>query len=846
MFYLYRAAIPFFKYPFIALFITYLILSRFDFKSLLKTRLIEFLQNYYLFCVLAFLFFVAFVNSNKSYLESFKDLINLSIIAVIFFKLSLLISTKIQLRFFISKFIILNIPFALLISISGLLNTLDVISIGNIPANNIFFDLHGTNITPLDYNFALLPDFFAIIGIVLFVEKTEQLAVTRIFLTIMLQIFSFHIILSGSRRGLFILILTLIIFLGAALISFGKTQTQKKLYINISLYIFPFTGFLLLLYFFVFFTSFTFKSKTIRFIGAKNEYLAKSNITSGLYKYTSIFIKDVSPQELYNRLWSINFNPKDPNNGWGSGKFKIAFPLRGENVGLIPPGSIGFLLDSTSISKSWGGNAYSFSQIMTNRVDENSGIEASVFCFVSNNFNGDKAGLTAEGSVTGNILSEYDLTKKGTWQKLKLEVKCNSGNVKLELFFMKNKVNNFSSLTGNIIFAYPQYTIKKEKYIFDSRDPDSGWGERIHKTIFPLTGKNVEIVPSDAKGYLIDSTSNEGSSEHHAFSFSLIGKSVVDITDTLYASVYCFVSKDFNGSNVCIRADGSTSGNIVSEYNIKNKETWQKLSIRTNCQKGEARVFLYLNKTGVTSFSYLRGFVIFAYPQFQIVHVKENYSGFIEIKKENSSKTSEVISNTSFVNKQTEAGICNYDLLMLFAKLQVVNDHDLIRRLTSNLISEDTTFFPLKHNLVVDTLSNRFIDLRIIRWKFAFQIFSKEYNLSEKIFGGGFNFLNWYGFRFFDDKTKSDYPHNPMLSVLLYSGLVGLIIYLVFIIKVFLFYIRYRKSYPIPFIFFIITFFYSFFSAGSPFDPPIMGFFAILPFFIHSIHKKDRSEINSL
>jgi hypothetical protein len=43
-------------------------------------------------------------------------------------------------------------------------------------------------------------------------------------------------------------------------------------------------------------------------------------------------------------------------------------------------------------------------------------------------------------------------------------------------------------------------------------------------------------------------------------------------------------------------------------------------------------------------------------------------------------------------------------------------------------------------------------------------------------------------------------------------------------------------------IFFLITFFFSFFSAGSPFDPPIMGFFVILPFFIHSINKKIKAE----
>jgi len=131
-----------------------------------------------------------------------------------------------------------------------------------------------------------------------------------------------------------------------------------------------------------------------------------------------------------------------------------------------------------------------------------------------------------------------------------------------------------------------------------------------------------------------------------------------------------------------------------------------------------------------------------------------------------------------------------------------------------------------------------------MRWQFAWQIFTKEHTLSQKLFGGGFNFLNWYGYYFQRDKTRSDYPHNPFLSILLYSGILGLILYLIFMYKVFYYYIKYFKEYKILSVFFIITFFFSFFSAGSPFDPPIMGFFVMLPFFIHYIHKKNKPELN--
>jgi O-antigen ligase len=151
-------------------------------------------------------------------------------------------------------------------------------------------------------------------------------------------------------------------------------------------------------------------------------------------------------------------------------------------------------------------------------------------------------------------------------------------------------------------------------------------------------------------------------------------------------------------------------------------------------------------------------------------------------------------------------------------------------------------YLSYKSNLQVDPRSNKFGEERILRWQFAWQIFQKEYNWKQQIFGGGFSFLNWYGYYFANDETEADWPHNPFLSILLYSGILGLLIYCFFLYKAFYYYIKYIREYPLIFIFFLITFYYSFFSGGSPFDPPMMGFFSILPFFIHTIHKKLNKE----
>jgi hypothetical protein len=410
---------------------------------------------------------------------------------------------------------------------------------------------------------------------------------------------------------------------------------------------------------------------------------------------------------------------------------------------------------------------------------------------------------------------------------------------------------------------------------FDPRDPDSNWGTRTHSTIEKLMGNNVEIVPKNTKGYYMDSTCNPTTWGGNAYSYTYIGKKIeVNQDDFIKASVFCFVSKDFNGDWARIIM-GSTKKGITSgkNYNYLAKETWQKLTCSISCVKDSVDILLYFSKVGVTDFSTLKGSIIFAYPTIQIVRAQDSsFSDTLDFYQNarfdrqlrNSKrcfiklpffKTKDF--NNTYNSQSPNAEF--YDLLdensqrMMIGSFSLVSnvltilgsnnfDNDLIRRWASRFVSEDTTYFDLKKNLTLDSLSDNIINFRWSRWEFAIQIFTKEYNLKQKIFGGGFNFLNWYGYYFFGDKTRSDYPHNPFLSVLLYSGIFGLIIYLIFMYRVFFYYIKYLKKYKILAVFFIITFIFSFFSAGSPFDPPIMGFFVMLPFFIHYVHIKDQSE----
>ena len=375
---------------------------------------------------------------------------------------------------------------------------------------------------------------------------------------------------------------------------------------------------------------------------------------------------------------------------------------------------------------------------------------------------------------------------------------------------------------------------------FSPNDPDIGWGKGNYKTVNKLTGKNVEIVPINAKGFLLDSTCSGGDSTH-AYFYLLLKKVHATAADSIVASVYCYASDSFDTqATAALRAEGTFESNSNCWYKLNYKGSWQKLSLNLKSRGDSISLFLYLNKRGVQNFSTLKGHVIFAHPTI-IVKNKSQLNG----KKRNQQSLfekfeTEIISiDKKTKTKNLSTFKCNF-LYLNFWKTKLllqINKNDPIRDLISKIISEDTTYFPYTSNLNDEYSINRFGEDRLLRWKFAIEIFSKEYNWIQKIFGGGFNFISWFGKVF--EKDKTDHPHSPFLYILLYSGIIGVLLYSLLLYMAFKYYIKYFKYYPLLLIFFLITYYFTFFSGGNPFDPPMMGFFMMLPFLIHSVHKND-------
>ena len=131
---------------------------------------------------------------------------------------------------------------------------------------------------------------------------------------------------------------------------------------------------------------------------------------------------------------------------------------------------------------------------------------------------------------------------------------------------------------------------------------------------------------------------------------------------------------------------------------------------------------------------------------------------------------------------------------------------------------------------------------RINRWKYALELWRTEYRWIDKFFGGGFDYLAKYGKRFYPDEDRTDYPHNPIISSFLYSGIIGGVFYIYFLILSFWYYWKYRRHHMLFFILYLITFIFIFISSNSHFNVPIFAMLSLVPFITRQLVKEKESE----
>jgi len=125
------------------------------------------------------------------------------------------------------------------------------------------------------------------------------------------------------------------------------------------------------------------------------------------------------------------------------------------------------------------------------------------------------------------------------------------------------------------------------------------------------------------------------------------------------------------------------------------------------------------------------------------------------------------------------------------------------------------------------------------QWQYAIDIYQQR-SFSGKLFGKGFNYLELFGQQFDNEQTNYGYPHNPVLSALLYSGLIGALFVFVFLMISFYYAVIYFKRYPLFSLMLFVSLMFVFFSGNSIFSVPVFLFLFSLSFIIR------HQEINEL
>ncbi len=159
-----------------------------------------------------------------------------------------------------------------------------------------------------------------------------------------------------------------------------------------------------------------------------------------------------------------------------------------------------------------------------------------------------------------------------------------------------------------------------------------------------------------------------------------------------------------------------------------------------------------------------------------------------------------------------------------------------------SLTCDDTIGLPMYADQLPDSVIHRFyvnegadtvnylLNTRTDRWRYALELWQTRYDTKQKIFGQGFKYLEWYGEKFWNNPDRHDFPHNPIISSFLYSGIIGGVVYIIFLIMSLWLYWKKRQQLGIFFIMYLCCMFFSMFSGSSHFSFPLFAFLSFLPF----------------
>ena len=740
--------------------------------------------NYFMPLIVVVIFYIVPISVSSNYnAVLFKEFINVLSVVLFFILLLFIIRQKHDVSLFIKKIILVFIVLGIFGAVIALLKFW--FQINNFHFSFLYVSGFGY---PIGTSLAVDENFFSLVIIILFIFILNKLFLAVNYShIIILQLIEFILIVitifTNSRRGIILCVTFLIILYLFYFYCYIK-KARRCVYIRkLKLFLILVGSFFILSYLY-----WNNRNRYIDVLFVKTK-LSKTDINNAISQSFSFLFGIKS--DFYD---STNIDPYNPKSGWARANYIKEEIIDGVNSGIVPKGAIGAKIsDGIDFFVNSNHSIY-YSPLISKSILKNKRYLISIYCFVSKDYDGGNVYLSLEKGEKHIKYTYFDLVRKNSWQKLQYSFEGIDSTVITKLYMQNNGISGFKGMKGYVIFAFPEF----KEITFDSGNPYS-WNLREFKLDTLHYPQLRSESPEEVLGAYIDSTCYAPSWGGNSYYYFTLVDSLKKSNYVDSVSIYTFCSVDFDGDDVFILLEKNGKWIKRHRYDLHNKGIWQKLSLNVLSTNYPYNVSCYIIKNNAKDFSKLKGHVILTSP--------------------------ELLFKGQYLNK--------------------INFGDSLN--SKYNVNSFFSFFP--SFMMIDTSKSKFIRVmqdgflgeRIDRWRYAIYLYQNEFSIVQKMLGDRYLHTKKFSLQF-NDNDGYEYPHNPFLSVLLYSGFFGLLSYLWFLYYVFYYYWKYRKEYWVFGLSFLASFFFAFFSANSPFDPAIVGVFSILPYFIHYYHVKDKAE----
>lgn len=492
-------------------------------------------------------------------------------------------------------------------------------------------------------------------GLIIIIERLYNELITRIriFYQSLMLILSLAVLFSTSRRGVVLLVIVYAA-MGLLWILSLLPVKNKQRYLNIrrnSKY-FVIISFLSIVFLtlIIFFTSVKFKNELFSKLGLDFKTIRYS-INSISKDYASIFTDKYTFKDFDRIIWREKEKKMDESDSnvklyeqfqYIDNKYKI-YPYFNNNSESFDYDNIAILVDKTTESSLWVSKksnenlAYAYQQIGSIPLKRNTAYIASAWIYVSENCNFDEVSIRANFAKSGFQSLTYNFAKKGSWQYISTGfwgIKDTTINLSLftgikdELDF-KN-VNGFALLKDIAIKQVSNNkVISDEFFTIHSLNMLDSSNNNLNKPVIKLDDLQWSDFKFDPKKNIYSRRVNQSWVQ------------VPVASDAWYtATLWCYVSPDFNAEWVMISPTSRNTFNEKISYDMRHKGTWQKLRLVFSTKEEITGAKLYIEQNSIDGKFSESGYILLKDLSFEpYVFDSEKYGKIWQINSLNKSIT---------------------------------------------------------------------------------------------------------------------------------------------------------------------------------------------------------------